>query len=61
MIARGATGVGEVEIPDGVYTVVVSAEGDPTVLHGLRITEGEGTRIELAADGRLISATTTTR
>lgn len=55
-VARGTIGRGEIQLPEGVYTVVIRPLGQPVTVRNLRISHGMLSRIELRKEGREIVA-----
>jgi Mg-chelatase subunit ChlD len=50
-VGGGVTGQGAVELPEGVYTVVVPAAGEPLRVEHVRIAAGGSTEVQLRKEG----------
>jgi hypothetical protein len=53
-VASGVTGQGAVELPEGVYTVVVPAGAEPLRVEQVRVTAGGSTEVQLRKEGEEI-------
>ncbi|MGH7381033.1 MAG: vWA domain-containing protein [Candidatus Methylomirabilales bacterium] len=53
-VGSGLTGQTPIEVPDGIYTVVVAVAGKPVSIPNVRITEKKSTRVELKREGQEI-------
>jgi len=50
--ASGLIGQGAITVPEGVYTVVVRASGQPITIADVRVTHEQFTRVELKKEGQ---------
>jgi hypothetical protein len=53
-VATGVTGPSGVDVPAGVYTVVVPTPGEPLRIAGVRVSRGGSTEIRLRKEGGAI-------
>jgi Mg-chelatase subunit ChlD len=51
-VAGGKTAVGAVQVPEGVYTVVIHSAGEPIEVPDVRVSANDETRIELKKEGQ---------
>jgi Mg-chelatase subunit ChlD/surface antigen len=56
VVASGITGQSSVAVPEGVYTVVVQATGEPITIPEVRVAYDRYTKVELKKEGREIGA-----
>jgi len=53
-VSSGVTGQTPIEVPDGIYTIVVAVAGKSVTIPNVRITEKKSTKIELRKEGQEI-------
>jgi hypothetical protein len=53
-VGGGPTGQGAIAVPEGLYSVVVSAAGTPLTVPDVRVVHNELTRVELKKEGQEI-------
>jgi von Willebrand factor type A domain len=51
-VASGLTGQGAIAVPEGVYTIVVHAAGQPITIADVRVAHDQFTRVELKKEGQ---------
>jgi hypothetical protein len=59
-VAGGLTGAEAVSVPEGIYTVVVGAAGQPIVIASVRVRHNSVTKVGLRKEGAEIGVTVTT-
>ncbi len=53
-VAGGLTGQGRIDVPEGVYSILIHAAGQPIMVPGVRVTPGAFTKVVLKKEGREI-------
>lgn len=53
-VGGGLTGQGVITLPEGMYTTVVHAMGEPIIIPGVRINQNQLTKVELKKEGQEI-------
>lgn len=51
-VASGVTGQQPIEVPEGLYSVVIQAAGAPVTIQSVRLVQGKSTRVEFTKAGQ---------
>lgn len=53
-VQSGVTGQGGIDVPEGVYTIVIAAAGGPITIPEVRVAHGKSTMVELKKEGQAV-------
>jgi len=53
-VTGGITGQSAIQVPEGMYTIVVAASGKPVRIPNVRIAQNKTTKVELKKEGKEI-------